>query len=60
MMFSAVIPLIYTSAFPVISKLTLSFSAFEPVEAAVNCLKFPGNNSIIDYACCSGVVRLDG
>ena len=43
-----------------LEKLTLSFSASELVEAAVHFLKSFGNNSIIHYALCVGVVRMDG
>ena len=49
-MLNDIIPPVQTSACPVISKLALSFSASDPVDAAVNCLKFPGNNSFIHYS----------
>ena len=59
-MFGAIIPPVQIPACPVIAKLTLSLSASEPVEAAVHCLEFSGQNGIIDYTCSGGVVFLDG
>ena len=59
-MFSYAIPPVKTPACPVISKLALSFPASKPVEAAVHCLKFPGDNSIIAYSRRVWVLCLDG
>ena len=59
-MFSAVITLVYISACLVISKFTLSFSASDPVEAAVHCLEFSGHNGILEYAYSGVFVYLDG
>ena len=47
-MFSAIIPKVSIPTCPIIAKLTLSFSAYEPVEAAVHCLEFSGHNGIIN------------
>ena len=60
MMFGAIIPLVYVSTCPVVSKLTMGFSASEIVEAAVNCLEFSRNDIIIEHACSGGVVYLEG
>ena len=46
-MFGAIIPPVKVSTCPVVLKLTLGFSASEPVEAVVHCLELSMNNSII-------------
>ena len=59
-MFGAIISPVQVSTCPVVSKLTLGFSASDPVEVAVHCLQFSWNNSIIHHTCSGGFVCLEG
>ena len=59
-MFGAIISPVQVLTCPVVSKLALVFSASEPVEAAIHCVKFSWNDSIIYHTCSGGVVCLEG
>ena len=59
-MFGAITPPVQVSTCPVVSKLALGFSASEPVEAAVHCFEFSGNDGIIHHTCSGRVVCLEG
>ena len=59
-MFGTIISPVQFSTCPVVLKLALGLSASEPVEAAVHCLEFSRNDSIIHHTCSGGVVCLEG
>ena len=59
-MFGAIIPPVFVSACPVVFKLTLGFSASDPVEAVIHCLEFSRSNIIIYHTCSGRVVFLEG